>query len=251
MLTISRKLFYMAAGGILALIIVMGGTAVFAQSNGDPAPAPPIGQDGVVPPQDGVVPPQPGGGFGNFRGPGGPRGQVGGLPDMDSYLADALGITLEELQAAQATAREAALADAVADGRITQEQADLMTARQALRDYIDQDAILAGVLGISTDELEAAKADHTVRDLIVNSGLSPEEMRTAVQEAYEAAVAQAVADGVITQEQADLLPDAPSRGNGRFGGRPGGGHPPGGPRGGGFPGGAPNAAPNAPVDPNA
>jgi hypothetical protein len=127
----------------------------------------------------------------------------------------------------------------------------LITARQALRDYIDQDAILAGVLGISTEELAAAKEDGTVRDLIVNSGLSPEEMRTAVQEAHEAAVAQAVADGVITQEQADMLPDAPPRGHGRPGGPRGGGHAPGGSRGGGFPGGAPNAAPNAPVDPNA
>jgi hypothetical protein len=220
MLTISRKLFYMAAGGILALVIVMGGAAVFAQG-------------------------------GDFRGPDGPRGQIGGLPDMDGYLADALGITLEELQAAQAAAREAALADAVADGRISQEQADLMIARQALRDYVDPDAILAGILGVSTEELDAAKADHTVRDLIANSGLSPEELRTAVQEAYEAVVAQAVADGVITQEQADSLPDGPPRGNGRFGGPRGGGHPPGGPRGGGFPGGAPPAAPNAPADPNA
>ena len=56
--------------------------------------------------------------------------------DQAALLANALGITVEKLQAAEATAAKTALAQAVTDGRMTQEQADLMTAQQALQKYI-------------------------------------------------------------------------------------------------------------------
>jgi hypothetical protein len=87
--------------------------------------------------------------------------------DFQALLADALGITVEQLEAAQQTAHEARLAQAVADGKITQEQADLMQARRRL---------------------------HT-----------NENFRSSMQSAHQAAIAQAVADGVITQEQADQM----------------------------------------------
>ena len=48
--------------------------------------------------------------------------------DNDKHLADALGITVDELNAAQEKAAAARLAQAVTDGRLTQEQADLVTA---------------------------------------------------------------------------------------------------------------------------
>jgi hypothetical protein len=322
----SRRILYMVLGGMIALALVgaamIGGTAVFAQ---DETPTPPATED--------VVPPIIGNGSRGFEA-NGPRGfeadglrpQRDGFGDQSTYLADALGITVEELQAAQdavrtaqmedvvaqaladglitqeqadailagegfgrgmrgmrgldfnnrdehdallaaelgisvetleaaqVTAREAAQAQAIADGVITQEQADLMAAGQALRDYIDQGTILADILGISADELEAAKADGTVRDLIDASGLTQEEIMTAMQTAHETAVAQAVADGVITQEQADQLQALPGNSNlggpceGQgHGGR--GGHGPGGfggQRGGGFPGGSlPDTTPNS------
>jgi len=98
----------------------------------------------------------------------GPRLGLRGVNlDTDKHLADALGITVDELNIAQEKARAAELAQAVADGRLTQEQADLVTARQALQKYI-------------TDQGLFAKA-----------------------------VASAVKDGVITQAQADtILADA-------------------------------------------
>ena len=71
----------------------------------------------------------------------------------DEYLAEALGITLEQLQAARRTAMAAYLADAVTAGDITQEQADLALAKYALRDVIDQKALLAEALGMTTEEL--------------------------------------------------------------------------------------------------
>jgi hypothetical protein len=59
------------------------------------------------------------------------------------------------------SAQAAMMEEAVADGRITQEQADFMQAGRALRDYIDKDAIMASALGISVDELNAARDEET------------------------------------------------------------------------------------------
>lgn len=82
-----------------------------------------------------------------------------------ALLAEALGIPVEELEAAQQAVQAQLIAGAVESGQITQDEADLMAARQALQAYLQER--LDGV--------------------------------------YEAAIAQAVTDGVITQEQADLL----------------------------------------------
>ena len=91
-----------------------------------------------------------------FRGFGG---------DMNEHLAEALGISITELEAAQAKARDTVIAEAIEAGTITQEQADLMSAREAVSAYIQD----------------------------------------AMTKAYGEAVEQALADGVITQAQADLL----------------------------------------------
>ncbi|MBK6327879.1 MAG: hypothetical protein IPF56_18380 [Chloroflexi bacterium] len=159
-----------------------------------------------------------------IRGDRGFDGRHGfGGAEMDTYLAEALGITTAELEAAQDAARAAGLAQAVADGTITQEEADLMAAAQALHDAIDEDAIMADILGVTVEEFQAAKQAHTVQDLVDAAGLTQADLTTAVQAAYDAAVQQAIADGIITQEQADAL--ANGRGFGLDGlGDPRGGH---------------------------
>ncbi len=53
--------------------------------------------------------------------------------DQDIYLAEALGITKEELADAVAAVKQARIDQLVADGVLTQEQADLQAAIQALR----------------------------------------------------------------------------------------------------------------------
>lgn len=134
------------------------------------------------------------------------HGLRGAEIDFNALLADALGITVEALDAAREEAQASALAAAVADGQITQEQADLIQARQALRDYIDQEAITAAALGITVEELEAAKADgQHLRDIIEARGLDVETVQAALQAGYEAAVQQAVTAGIITQAQADQI----------------------------------------------
>jgi ABC-type amino acid transport substrate-binding protein len=122
--------------------------------------------------------------------------------DYQALLASALGISVDDLQAAYAKAYNTRIDQAVTDGSLTQEQADLMKGRYAL--------------------------------------FNSQSYQSAMQTAYEAAVAQAVTDGVITQAQADLiLKDNPGagfpggRGFGDLDGRHGGMH---GGRGGGMPG---------------
>jgi len=124
--------------------------------------------------------------------------------DYDSFLANALGISVEELQSAQQTAESAALDEAVAQGYITEERAELMKARIALMAYIDKDALIADALGISVDELQSAREEgKSVRDLIDELELDTSDVRDALQVGYEGTVQAAVDDGIITQDQAD------------------------------------------------
>ncbi|MCO5206142.1 MAG: hypothetical protein M9928_14000 [Anaerolineae bacterium] len=144
----------------------------------------------------------------------------------DTYLADALGISAEELDAAKQAARDAALEQAVADGAITAEEAALIQAREALKTYVDRDVLLADVLGISAEELAAAHAEGIrSTDLLEELGMTVTEAQEALQTAYDDAVAQAVADGVITQAQADQLAEMQVLRDGLgHGGRGGHGH---------------------------
>lgn len=163
----------------------------------------------------------------NQQGNFGRGGRFGGQIDYDSLLAEALGISVEELQAAREQADAVALQQAVEQGLISQEQADLMAARRQLVNYLDQDVLLAQALGISTEELQAALDEGKPPVVLAwEQGLDPAALRANLQTAHAEAMQQAVADGVITQEQADQLQNRQKVG------------PRGGPRGGfGFPGG--------------
>lgn len=133
------------------------------------------------------------------------HGRIGGdAIDYQALLADALGIDVEALEAAQASAREFAIEQALAEGVLTQEQVDMMRAREALRDYVDPKVILAEALGLTEAELDAAReAGKTITDLLSEQGLTAVEVRDAMEAAHEAAIQQAVDDGVITAEQAE------------------------------------------------
>jgi hypothetical protein len=105
----------------------------------------------------------------------------------DSFLADELGVTVEELAKAREAAQQAALAEAVAEGELTQEQASLLQAHQALRAYLDPPALM--------EQMRELKQE----------GLDFETLREQMQAVRAEAVAQALADGAITQAQADAL----------------------------------------------
>lgn len=117
---------------------------------------------------------------------GGPGLHVGiglhtGDADVNALLADELGITVEELEAAQEEAQAAVIAQAVESGALTQEEVDLMQARRAVRSYV-ADAMAA---------------------------------------AYENGVQQALADGAITRAQAEQLLENAGSGTRAPGGFPG------------------------------
>jgi polyhydroxyalkanoate synthesis regulator phasin len=155
--------------------------------------------------------------------------RLGDREDHSALLAEVLGISQEELQAAVKIARDAAIDQAVADGKITQEQASQMKADEDRRGMgwgplasgADHDAELAKALGITVEALQAGKTE--VQQRILNEAVAAGEitqeeadlmqarqalndyLRDKMQSAYEAAVAQAVSDGVITQAQADQI----------------------------------------------
>jgi len=175
---------------------------------------------------------------------GGGSGQV-----SNQDLATALGIDVAKLTAAQQTATDAALAQAVSKGLITQSQADQAKANgyrfddlnQFSASGIDYKALLANALGISTDKLTSAyqTAYNTAIDREVTNGnltqtqadlmkaryalANSSKFQSAIQSAYTAAVNQAVTDGLITQSQADqILKSNTGTGFDLFGGRMGG-----------------------------
>jgi hypothetical protein len=164
------------------------------------------------------------GGFGVFGRT--PKGVAKSLADSDidenALLADALGITTDELQAARETANQAAIDQAIAEGLITQEEANAMQARKNVASYLNRDALLAKALGMSVEDLQAAYDNgETLSTLMKAKGLDAATVREKLQAAYTDALAQAVKDGVITQEQADEMSQ-----NGRgFGMMPGMGMP--------------------------
>ena len=167
-----------------------------------------------------------------------PSGQARffGSPDGrgadDTALAEALGITEEELTTARETAATAAIDQAVEEGLLTEAQGTQLKQRglgargfgplgMFVEGAIDADALLAEALGVTTEELDAAR-ETVQKDALaaaVEAGnLTQEEAdlilaRQAVQEyltprlesAYSEALAEAVSAGAITQEQADAL----------------------------------------------
>jgi hypothetical protein len=219
------KLIPWMAAGVMTLILAvgaMGYRSVYAQAT-TPTPSAPSTTNPA--PQQG--------------GTRGARGMHEGATDQD--LADALGVDLATLQAAEKTATEKAVAQAVEQGLITQAQADELLANgsgRMMRGWteagIDYQALLADALGITTDKLQAARqtAANTAIDRAVEAGTITQEQadlmkgsnalfadaqfQSSMTSAFEQAVQQAVSSGVITQAQADQIL-AQTNGQGLFG----------------------------------
>ena len=125
----------------------------------------------------------------------GGRGWAG--PD-DTYLANALGITAEELTAAQQAASATAIQKAVDEGLLTEEQAESLQNNERFSGRMffpmmrggfgatDHEALLAETLDI---EVEALREAYAVANAAAN----------------EARLSKAVEDGRLTQEQVDLM----------------------------------------------
>ena len=96
----------------------------------------------------------------------------------------------------------------------------------------------ANVLGMTTDEISSALQDgKTLQDLADTAGVNIADVQAAIQAVHETEmrdrIAQQVADGTITQAQADWMLEGIDTGY-MGGGQGGFGRGSGGPRGGGF-----------------
>ena len=68
------------------------------------------------------------------------------------------------------------------------------------------DEATAEVLGTTVDELQAAReAGQHMTDLADENGVDIDEIQSAVEDARNAVLGEAVADGTLTQEEADAL----------------------------------------------
>ena len=222
-----RKFSKVIVLAVVAGLLIIGGTAVFAQ------------EDEAVEPQpfvETVPKPQPGPRSDRLdQGMGCGNGRfLEHREQMNEIIADALGITVEELQAAQADgknlpalaeelgvditvvqealkiARVEALEQAVEDGTITQEEADAVLERldqkELLHQIINPEIIkeaVAEALGITVEELDAAREEKRLPELLEELDMDISDLQAAREAAKEAAVQQAIDDGLITQEQAD------------------------------------------------
>ncbi|MBN1121075.1 MAG: hypothetical protein JXJ17_08350 [Anaerolineae bacterium] len=176
---------------------------------------------------------------------------------VQSALADTLGVSVEELEAAQEEAQAARLADAVEAGDITQEEADAILSGESagrpggrghgglMPGRASGDEYLADALGITVEELQTAheeartvafqqlneeglvppdgpmsdggrpggrgeftpmwSMDEMVERLADALGVSVEELQAAHEAALSATAEQAVEEGLLTQEQADQV----------------------------------------------
>jgi hypothetical protein len=190
----------------------------------------------------------------DFENRPGPAAMMDGI---QAALADALGVSVEELEAAQAEAQAARLADAVEAGDITQEEADAILDGEfpgrtggrgpggMMPGRASGDEYLANVLGITVEELQTAheEARTVAFQQLIDEGLVPpdgplsdggrpggrgefapmwsmnemverladalgvsvEELQAAHEAALSTTAEQAVGEGLLTQEQADQI----------------------------------------------
>jgi hypothetical protein len=214
-----KKLISIITLGALAIATVFGAAVYRTVQAAGPAQAANTNQIA------GFTGGNPGKGFGG--------GMEGGYNNAD--LATALGITTDELNTAYQAANAAMLKQAVADGLITQAQADEITANGSAfplggrwADWLNQKGLdyntfLADALGITVDKLQAAYLqayNARIDQAVTNGNLTQEQadlmkgqralytnstFQASMQSAFVSAVNQAVSDGVITQAQADQI----------------------------------------------
>lgn len=254
------KKFLLMGVLMLAVVVALGATSLAYAQTPTPGDSAPSGS---------TTKPVPFIGETTGRGPGpgkhGPGGFEHGVLDeyLQPALADAFGVTVEELDALQTdgktlqdlaikqdltvaefeakleSAHQQALDQAVVAGAITQEQADAiiqhLADRQAGPDrnqapgagestlHTYMQAALAESFGLTVEALQTMQADgKSLKDLAIEQNLTVAEFQSKLDSARQSALEQAVADGAITQSEADWISAHPHHGpGGRHGGKPG------------------------------
>jgi hypothetical protein len=144
---------------------------------------------------------------------------------MQQAIASILGITVEKYEAAIDTAEEQVLEEAVADGWLTQEQADRIQERldlywQAPRmgkgfwgPVAAWDCRGSSLISVAADALEMSptelmeefKAGKSIADVAGEKGVDPQDIADTYLAQYAEKLDEAVKDERITQKQADQM----------------------------------------------
>jgi plasmid maintenance system antidote protein VapI len=141
---------------------------------------------------------------------------------MHERLAQKLGVTPDQLRQAMQEVREEMLTEAVAAGRLTQEQADRMRSgtfgmgqgmrggrhgsMQGFGGTINLHEVVAQTLGITTEQLRAElRSGKTLLQAASERGMNRDQLVNTLLTAQRGQIAQAVAEGRITQEMADRI----------------------------------------------
>lgn len=121
-----------------------------------------------------------------------------GQVDHQQLLADALGISVAELEQAQEAAFEAVISAEVEAGNLTQEQADQILGgeRRPMPGY--------GVPGFGFHRGWLGPGDPYHQLLADKLDITLDELQDALLEAHAAAIEQLVDEGVLTEQQAEL-----------------------------------------------
>ncbi len=152
----------------------------------------------------------------------------GPIGTLLAKVADKLGVSEEELQTAFDEARDETIDEKVAEGLLTEEQAERLKERAAEGGFLfprpsgeggfhpRQGACQRGtglvieaaaqVLDMPKDELvEELKDDNSLAKVAEAQGMSVEEFEAALLEQVNVQLDEKVADGTITQEHADRI----------------------------------------------
>ena len=160
--------------------------------------------------------------------------QLGGDAPLVAGITTALGIGVDEYEAAADTARQQVLDEAVSEGVLTEEQAERMSERLAegwgpgtmgafggrhggMMGRGGYGGMMAGSqgslltvaaeeLGMSVEDLTAALQDgKSIAAVASEKGVDPQAIADAFMSERAEWLAEAVADGRMTQEQADYM----------------------------------------------
>jgi polyhydroxyalkanoate synthesis regulator phasin len=129
-----------------------------------------------------------------------------------SKVADKLGVTQDELKVAIEEARDETIGEAVTEGRLTEEQAERLREggfpfnRRLHRAGGHILVAAADVLEMEKDDLVAElREGNSLADVAAAQGIGVDGFKAQLLAEVQADIDAKVADGTITQEQADRL----------------------------------------------
>ena len=138
----------------------------------------------------------------------------GSLGTFLGRVAERLGISEEELDTAIDGARSESIDEAVAEGRLTEEQAE--RARESgfplrarfrgageHKSYVTEAA--AQVLGMSQEELKELKESNSLAEIVEAQDMTVEDFKADLLIQLQALLDSDVTDGTLSQEQADRI----------------------------------------------